>query len=307
MIPEHNRPIKNCQIIASSGCHRYQYWGEQFLFNEDLTTGWCTPSRKYVQDEFIVADVGQPRLVNRIRMLSRVIHTNAGFPSDFKLLSSLDGDTWSEIFTQGSFSARPGVWHEWDFTPTEARYLKLLITNVAKRPEGKYFVQFMALRIYEHPDAVRPANKTIPMRVLDTKQLERFLPDQANKFGFYSSAHISASLWCLSSGQEVPLHVHPDGDEISIVLSGEGYYFLAEDVTELGISYEPSPIMLVPVPEVREEQLSVLPSQKIQAGMVAMAPRGTVHGIRCADHCQLVVITINAPIPEGGVFSVRKA
>jgi len=304
MVNQQESLISTCQVIASSGCHRYQYWNEQFLFNNDLTTGWATPSRKQLQDEFVLVDLGKTCIIHKVRMLSRATH-QAGFPTDFLFLASVDNENWIELFSEKEFQAQAGMWHEWIFPPADARYVKLLVTGVGWRSEGKYFVYFMGLQVYEHLDCTKSTNKTTPVKLLDVTQLKHFLPDQANKFGLYGSPDMSSVLWCLEPEQEIPVHLHPNGDELCIVIEGEGYYLSAEDISDLKSYYEPNPTKIVSVPREELDERQNLISVPIRAGMVVIAPKGQVHGIRAAQYSRLLCVCVTSPVPEGGIYSVR--
>ena len=71
-------------------------------------------------------------------------------------------------------------------------------------------------------------------------------------------------------GQEVPQHIHPASDDMWIIVEGEGEYYVGEDITE-----------------------------HVQAGMVACAPAGTVHGLRNTGDKKLVYVSVSAPQPLG--------
>jgi quercetin dioxygenase-like cupin family protein len=71
-------------------------------------------------------------------------------------------------------------------------------------------------------------------------------------------------------GQEVPQHIHPASDDMWIIVEGEGKYYVGEDQTE-----------------------------RVQAGMVACAPAGTVHGLRNTGDTKLVYVSVSAPQPLG--------
>jgi quercetin dioxygenase-like cupin family protein len=305
MVYEKERPILNCQVIASSGCHRYQYWNEQFLFNNDLTRGWSTPSRKFLQDEFILVDFGKTYIIHKVRMLSRAVHSRAGFPVNFHFLASANNENWVELFTEEEFQAQAGAWHEWIFPSVEARYVKLLVTKVGWRRDGKYFVQLMALEVYEHVNYIKLPSMTAPLKLLDVSKLRHFLPDQANKFGLYGSADMSAVLWSLEPSQKIPIHCHPNGDKLCIFLEGEGFFLSADNVSDFGGCYEPIANLVVLFSKEEPEDVQKLISLPIKAGIVVIVPRGRYHGLCAAPHSHLLCICVTAPVPEGGLYSVR--
>jgi mannose-6-phosphate isomerase-like protein (cupin superfamily) len=69
-------------------------------------------------------------------------------------------------------------------------------------------------------------------------------------------------------GQEVPLPIHPSADDMWVIVEGEGEYYVGEDT-----------------------------SQRVQAGMVACAPAGTIHGLKNTGTTKLVYVSVSSPQP----------
>ncbi|WP_158665215.1 discoidin domain-containing protein [Ensifer adhaerens] len=141
------RPVSGCRVIASSGCHRYGYWNEQYLFDGRADTGWCTPSRTRSQSEFLEISTGCQTPIQRIRMLSRAINPEAGFPKRMQVRSAKAEGEWQAPVTLQSSQLTSTCWHEWSLPGLHAPYLRLDFFDVARRQEGKYFLQFMALEL----------------------------------------------------------------------------------------------------------------------------------------------------------------
>ncbi|MDR2044200.1 MAG: discoidin domain-containing protein [Clostridium sp.] len=145
--------LKNLSIIASSGCHRYDYWHEQYLFDGRSDTGWCTPSRSAAQEEYIIISLERNTVISKIRMLSREINENAGFPVDFDFFMNV-GDNmndWIKILSVRDFQNKRATWHEWFVEKAiSGNMVKLLIYKVGVRPENKYFTQFMCLELFKN-------------------------------------------------------------------------------------------------------------------------------------------------------------
>lgn len=138
--------VSGCRVINSSGCHRYAYWNEQHLFDGKRDTGWCTPSRATPTIEFL--EVALPRTfpVNGVRLLSRSINGHAGFPVRFNVLAR-SGEKWAAALEARDIVGRIDCWHEWTFPAVCTDLLRLEFHEVNKRPEGKYFLQFMCLEV----------------------------------------------------------------------------------------------------------------------------------------------------------------
>ncbi|GAB2952358.1 discoidin domain-containing protein [Hafnia psychrotolerans] len=137
--------ITTCRVTASSGCHRYPYWNEQFLFDGRSDTGWCTPSRTREQLEFINVDLGTTSPINKIRLLSRSINKNAGLPEKIIIRKYIDGLVLAvlEIGEQ-----EISTWYEWETPDIYGPDLYIEFDQIKIRPEGKYFLQFMCLEFY---------------------------------------------------------------------------------------------------------------------------------------------------------------
>ncbi|MBI3302441.1 MAG: cupin domain-containing protein [Deltaproteobacteria bacterium] len=82
--------------------------------------------------------------------------------------------------------------------------------------------------------------------------------------------HTQVVAFTVEPGQEVPQPIHPSSDDMWIILEGEGEYYVGEDKTE-----------------------------HVQAGMVACAPAGTVHGLKNTGNRKLVYVSVSAPQPLG--------
>lgn len=80
--------------------------------------------------------------------------------------------------------------------------------------------------------------------------------------------HTQVVAFTVEPGQEVPQHVHPSSDDMWIVLEGVGEYYVGEDQTE-----------------------------HVEAGMVACAPAGTVHGLKNTGNRKLVYVSVSSPQP----------
>lgn len=77
--------------------------------------------------------------------------------------------------------------------------------------------------------------------------------------------------WHVEPGQRIRLHVHPSGQDTWVIMSGEGLYLDAEGSTGLAL----------------------------RPGMVAVAPRGAVHGAINTGQVPLRFISVVAPAESG--------
>ncbi|NLW06610.1 MAG: cupin domain-containing protein [Clostridia bacterium] len=105
-------------------------------------------------------------------------------------------------------------------------------------------------------------------RIYRVADVTRGLPPQATKTVLYENERTNGVIWYVPPGEEVPAHYHPDTDDIWIVLQGQGEYYLGEGRT-----------------------------CPLEAGMVAVAAKGEVHGVRATGAEPLVFAAISAPMP----------
>jgi hypothetical protein len=140
--------IDGCYVTDSSGCHRYDYWNEQALFDGREDTGWCTPSRTAAQREFLEVDLGGLRRPNRVRLQARPIKDHPGFPREIRALTRSAGP-WTTVLAANEVHAEAGQWWEGDLIVTDSRFLRLEFGSVGWRSNGSYFLQFMQLEILE--------------------------------------------------------------------------------------------------------------------------------------------------------------
>ncbi|AEI04458.1 hypothetical protein with galactose-binding domain (plasmid) [Afipia carboxidovorans OM5] len=147
------RLLRNCVVTNSSGCHRYGYWNEQALFDGSPRTGWCTPSRKVRRVEFLEIDFGRTAAVCTMRLLSRTINPKAGFPGLVRILVPRDTG-WEETAAIRTAPNDTDVWHQYEVPRAPTTRWRIEFDEIALRPEGKYFLQFMCLELYEAAQGV---------------------------------------------------------------------------------------------------------------------------------------------------------
>lgn len=92
--------------------------------------------------------------------------------------------------------------------------------------------------------------------------------DKAVKTVFHENERTNAVVWYVPPGQEIPAHYHPATDDIWVVLAGEGEYYLGNGKT-----------------------------YTLKPGLVAVAAREEIHGVRGTGQKPLVVVAISAPLP----------
>jgi len=64
------------------------------------------------------------------------------------------------------------------------------------------------------------------LRTLDPEVLVRFSDEKATVTEISITEHTSIAVWGVRPGQEVPAHIHPDGQDTWIMLRGSLSYYL---------------------------------------------------------------------------------
>jgi F5/8 type C domain len=145
------RVIEDCFVTASSGCHRYDYWNEQALFDGRPDTGWSTPSRTASRDEYLEIDLGEIRTPSRIRLQARPIEDWPGFPRALGVLAR-SANEWVPMLEAKDITTPGGDWWEGELDPIDTQWLRIEIDDVGWRANDTYFLQFMQLQILEGVD-----------------------------------------------------------------------------------------------------------------------------------------------------------
>jgi hypothetical protein len=142
--------IEGCYVTDSSGCHRYDFWNEQALFDGRSDTGWCPPSRTEPQVEHLEIDLGRVRTPARIRLQRRPAPKVAtGFPPAVRVIAYPDGEGEQTVLSDERLAAEAGGWWEQDLEPVPTRKVRVEASNVDQRPNGTYVMQFMQLQLLE--------------------------------------------------------------------------------------------------------------------------------------------------------------
>ncbi len=144
------RVIDGCHVVASSGCHRYNFWNDQAVFDGRDDTGWCSPSRTAPQDEFLLVDLGRETIPRAVAIQRRPApNLTTGFPRALTVSAVRDGGATPLLRAHG-VAAEAGEWWQADLElHIQTRQLLVTMPNIDRRASGSYFMQIMGLRIYE--------------------------------------------------------------------------------------------------------------------------------------------------------------
>jgi hypothetical protein len=138
----------NAPAIAASG-EASASLGKAKATDANLASVWSTPGRVTQQNEFITLDAGIVRRISRVRLRSPA--TGAFFPEDLEIQLSNNNSTWITADGATGLPVTQGVWHDFDFGPTDARYVRVFITKTRKSGGGYYIARIAEIEVYELP------------------------------------------------------------------------------------------------------------------------------------------------------------
>ncbi|MFJ5925680.1 hypothetical protein ACIQF6_24030 [Kitasatospora sp. NPDC092948] len=144
------RLITGCRVTDSSGCHRYDFWNEQFLFDGSSHTGWGSQSRNASQPEHLDIDLGGVHAPLRIRLQRRPVPViKTGFPVSIRVVAHPEEGGEKTVLVAENIDVEAGEWFEADLEPVATRRIRVVTGGVAIRPSGKYFTQIMQMQFLE--------------------------------------------------------------------------------------------------------------------------------------------------------------
>lgn len=161
-----NPPPLRLSILEASGMYtpedptsRPASYPSTNLLDADPKTPWITPYRLPMQDEYVVINLmlpGQlkPREINCISLFPADLIKKEYlrfFPKSFRLEVSLDAKSWTKVVPPvENYKPKSGDWNRWDFGPTEARYIRLYITETGSEFEsGPYCAMISDIKVDE--------------------------------------------------------------------------------------------------------------------------------------------------------------
>jgi hypothetical protein len=144
------RIINGCHVVASSGCHRYNFWNDQAVFDGRDDTGWCSLSRTAPQNEYLLVDLGKETTPRSVAIQRRPApNLTTGFPRGL-VVTAVGSDGETLLLESDNVFAEAGSWWEHDLAVSViTRHVRITMPNVDRRSSGSYFMQIMGLRFTE--------------------------------------------------------------------------------------------------------------------------------------------------------------
>jgi F5/8 type C domain len=121
-------------------------------FSTDPSMGWSSDSELSVDHtEWVTVDLGEVAQVGRVDLLPRNYDgrdIGRGFPVDFTIETSVDGETWEPAAAESSFAQPTGFdVPTWSFDSRDARFVRVTGTSL-RQTDGGYRMQLAEIEIF---------------------------------------------------------------------------------------------------------------------------------------------------------------
>jgi hypothetical protein len=146
-------------------------WSEEKAVDDKTNTGWLSPLRLFVKEEYITIDLGETRIVNRIDICSNPFLFLDVFPLDFQIQVSTDNEEWTEVFTVENYSPPSSYTDSWVFDETKARYVKMVATKSKPFLFFFYLTYIAEIKVHGCSETEIPSSLSISMTSLDRKEI----------------------------------------------------------------------------------------------------------------------------------------
>ncbi len=120
--------------------------------NSPVNLGWSSkPESTEESSQWVKVDLLEPHTIRRVVLHPRMDCPNKGegFPRNFTIQISADGDTWKTVAAVAD-APRPHGAQQFDCAPTAARYVRVKATRLRAMPgkEGEYRMQLAELEVF---------------------------------------------------------------------------------------------------------------------------------------------------------------
>ncbi len=137
------------KIEASSEKDRLRV--KENVIDERPDYGWSSQVRESPGEEFLVFDLLAIHRIEEIRMLSKN-EEETHFPERFTVYYSEDDLAWHQLMEETDFLAEPGTWYRWRFLPINARYLKMIFTQVPAPGRTSFCTEIIEVEFFATAD-----------------------------------------------------------------------------------------------------------------------------------------------------------
>ncbi len=123
-------------------------WSDEKAVDGKPFTGWLSPLRRFLQEEYITLDLGEVKIINRIDIRSKRFAGRDLFPSDFTVQVSTDMQSWTDVVVVQDYTLPAARTDSWTFDGAEARYVKLVATGLQKFMFFYYVTYITEIEVY---------------------------------------------------------------------------------------------------------------------------------------------------------------
>jgi hypothetical protein len=135
---------------ASTDCSgKYlKMWSDEKAVDGKDATGWLSPLRRAMQEEYIILDLGGAKVINRIDIRSNRFIGRDLFPRDFKVQVSADNQNWTDVVSEQGYTLPASRSASWSFDGAEAAYVKLVAATPQKFLVFYYLTYISEIEVY---------------------------------------------------------------------------------------------------------------------------------------------------------------
>jgi hypothetical protein len=175
---------------ASTDCsgQYLKMWSDEKAVDGNDVTGWLSPLRRSMQEEFIILDLSGVKIINRIDIRSKRFIGRDFFPHDFKVQASTDMQNWTDVVTEQDYTLPAARSASWSFDGTEAAYVKLVAAKPKKILLFYYLIYISEIEVYgcAEPEVPEPEGLAATQSAGESRSLlskEAFDREVAGKKG----------------------------------------------------------------------------------------------------------------------------
>jgi hypothetical protein len=143
--------------VSSSSSDERGSWGARFLVDGQRdeiagSRGWessSDPKRNHT--EWVQIDLGASATIASVDIYPRndPARLGEGFPVDFTIETSADGQTWTVVVRKTNYGKPGNVVQHFAFNAVAARYVRVVGTNLRYLgAENAYYMQFAEIEVY---------------------------------------------------------------------------------------------------------------------------------------------------------------
>jgi subtilisin family serine protease len=124
------------------------YWQARFAADGNPDTEWISPARESATEEYLLLALRTPARIERIELSAGKAYPEL-FPEAFVIEASQDGLSWIPIAMGQGVTLGSGQSHVVRIVPTEAAFIRLVVTQAKRASSGLFYAGLAEVRVYE--------------------------------------------------------------------------------------------------------------------------------------------------------------